>query len=512
MRFTRSSGILLPIYSLPRGAHIGDLGPGAFEFVDFLNSTDQSIWQLLPLGPPAAGNSPYSSYSAFAGNPLLISCDQLVDDRLLSPEQLADAGYTQANAGAVDYEAAKRIKDSLLATAFHSFKENSYPELEFEFEAFCQRNRDWLNDFVLFEAIAGDAHEWNWTKWEPGLAAREPASVEAAEARLQDAIAYSKFEQFVFDLQWRRLKAYANKNNVRIYGDMPIFVAFESADVWCHQDLFRLDENRRPSVVAGVPPDYFSETGQMWGNPLYAWDRLAETNYDWWVKRLKQAFELFDLLRIDHFRGFESYWEVPADAENAISGQWVPAPGDELFARIRSELGNVPIIAEDLGLITDEVHALRDRLELPGMRVMQFGYDHAHDAYHRPESYPDHSVAYTGTHDNDTVRGWYDARCANGNNNDLLHPFLGNGAGQLHVEMTRGLFHSAADTVIVPVQDLLGLDSKSRMNTPGEPNGNWAWRCLPDAITEGVANQLRELTNESNRRVHVTPGVTSGSE
>ncbi|MFK7819642.1 MAG: 4-alpha-glucanotransferase [Planctomycetaceae bacterium] len=499
MRFPRSSGILLPIFSLPRGSHIGDLGPGAYEFVDFLRDAGQSIWQLLPLGPPAAGNSPYSSYSAFAGNPLLISCDQLVDDGLLTEQQLEDAGYTQTNSGRVDYQQAGRLKDSLLAEAFATFQAGSFPELEYEFEAFCIRNRDWLDDFVLFEAIAKGTDSSNWTTWGDGLVKREPAAIEAASAQLTDAIAYSKFQQFVFSLQWRRLKAYANENNVRMYGDMPIFVAFESADVWCNQSLFQLGDDGRPNVVAGVPPDYFSETGQMWGNPLYRWDRLAETQFEWWVKRLKQAFELFDLLRIDHFRGFESYWEVPGDAENAISGRWVPAPGDDLFARIRDELGNVPIIAEDLGLITDEVHALRDRLQLPGMRVMQFGYDHAHDPYHRPESYPDHSVAYTGTHDNDTVRGWYDARCRDGNNNELLQPFLSNGSDNLHIDMMKGLFHSAADTVIVPVQDLLGLDSGARMNTPGEPNGNWDWRCLSEMLTADVASQVRELTDQSNR-------------
>lgn len=499
MRFPRSSGILMPVFSLPRGAGIGDLGPGAYDFVNFLQAAGQTIWQLLPLGPTARGNSPYSSYSAFAGNPLLISFTQLVDDGLLTASQLTDSRFDDCHREAVDYAAVRSIKEPLLRSAYDSFQDNTRHNLRGEFESFCSGNESWLKDFVLFNALANDSGEADWTQWSPELVQRNSDAIAGAEERLADSIGFAKFEQFIFDLQWRRLKAYANQHNVRIYGDMPIFVAFESADVWCHQELFQLNENGRPSVVAGVPPDYFSATGQMWGNPLYRWERLAESGYEWWIRRLRQAFEFFDLLRIDHFRGFESYWEIPADAENAIGGRWMPAPGDDLFVRVREALGDVPIVAEDLGLITDDVHAMRERLGFPGMRVLQFGFDDIHDAYHRPESYPEHSIAYTGTHDNDTLIGWYQHRCDAGRDNELLNSRLSGDPHRIHTDLMGGLLHSAADTVIIPLQDLLGLDGASRMNTPGEPEGNWTWRCAEESMTDELSAQLRELTHQSHR-------------
>ena len=499
MRFPRSSGILMPVFSLPGGAGIGDFGDGAYEFVDFLHSASQSLWQILPLGPTARGNSPYSSYSAFATNPLLISCEQLVGDGLLSEQQLTAAEYSTVHSARVDYSLARAIKKPLLQAAFEKFQDEPQHALREAFDKFCEQNQSWLNDFVLFEAIACYINEPDWTKWDHDLANRNKSALRRVEDQLQTSIARSKFEQFLCDLQWKRLKNYANEKHVRIYGDMPIFVAFESADVWSHQDLFQLDECGQPTVVAGVPPDYFSATGQMWGNPLYDWDRLAETDYAWWVRRLKQAFEVFDVLRLDHFRGFESYWEIPAGAKDATAGHWKPSPGDDLFARIKSELGDVPIVAEDLGLITDEVHALRDRLGFPGMRVLQFGYDLEHDAYHRPESFPEHSVAYTGTHDNNTLVGWYEHRCESGIDNSLLDPFLQNGPDGLCHEMTVQLFHSAADTIIVPVQDLLALNGDSRMNTPGQPEDNWIWRCPKNTLTDSLATQLAELTTLSRR-------------
>lgn len=509
MRFPRSSGLLMPVFSLPNGHGIGDLGESAFHFVDFLQSAGQSLWQLLPMGPAARGNSPYSSYSAFAGSPLFISAQGLVELGLLSQQDASAADPQSSPAGliadasvnppAVDYSAVRRSKKTLLRQAFQKFQTADLPELKRQFDGFCKAQADWLEDFVLFEALAIEQNDFDWSHWDASLAGREAAAVQAAAERLADAIQFSKFEQFLFHKQWHALKAYANERGVGIYGDMPIFVAYESADVWANQHLYQLGQNGRPTVVAGVPPDYFSETGQMWGNPLYAWERHAETGYAWWIRRLKQALESFDLLRLDHFRGFESYWEIPADAENAISGQWKPAPGDALFGAVRDALGDVPIVAEDLGLITEEVHQLRGRLGFPGMRVLQFGFEHHHDAYHRPECYPDDSVAYTGTHDNETIMGWFNRRLDEGVSQDLISPLLSGKADRIHLDLITNVANSAAHTVVFPIQDLLGLGNEARVNTPGEPDGNWEWRCASGALTPELANTLRELTTNSGR-------------
>lgn len=497
MRFQRSSGILLHITSLPSEFGIGDLGEGSFRFVDFLQASGQSIWQVLPLSPPAYGDSPYSSYSAFAGNPMIISPNGLARDGLLSTTELCISN--KCSSDKVDYACARNQKLPLLEKAYANFRKSTDLALDDKYRFFCKENEFWLEDYARFTALAEQFGTANWSQWDKDVANREPAALKAWDEKLAVEIDFVKFLQFTFSSQWSILKSYANSHGVQIFGDMPIFVAYESSDVWANQDLFFLDEDGRQTVVAGVPPDYFSETGQRWGNPLYRWDRIAETNYEWWTNRFRAAFENFDLMRIDHFRGFESYWEVQADCPTAIDGKWQPGPGAAPFLAAQLELGELPIIAEDLGMITDEVHALRDQLDFPGMRVFQFGFDDEKDPYHRPEGYPAHSAAYTGTHDNDTIMGWYAARRQQRDDDVLLDRVVAPETPEAHLEMIRAVFGSESEIAIVPMQDALGLGSAARMNTPGEPDGNWTWRCASDAFSEALADELRTITESSNR-------------
>lgn len=498
MRLPRSSGVLLPLFSLPGCYGIGDPGPNARRFVDFLAAAGQSIWQVLPLSPTARGNSPYSSYSAFAGSPFLISPELLHADGLITSGSLESAALAFAADAPVDYSHASKEKQRLLRESFRVFSSDNHHPLREAFELFCSEQSDWLHDFACYEALANHFNEQDWSRWDNGLRIRDTDAVRQAEQSLADEIQYSCFVQFLFLRQWDDLKEYANGKNVRLYGDMPIFVAYESADVWINQHLFCLDDDGKPTVVAGVPPDYFSATGQKWGNPLYRWDRLAENSYDWWVRRIRHSLRYFDVLRIDHFRGFESYWEIPAEAENAITGEWRTGPRDDLFAAVMSALGELPIVAEDLGLITDEVHQLRDRVGFPGMRVLQFGFEHEHDGYHRPDCYPEHCVAYTGTHDNDTAMGWYLEKFSEGPN-EILTRFLSGDDGQIHKDLIRSVLNSAADTAILPMQDIIGLDGTARMNTPGVPDGNWLWRCDAAYLNEATAAELRSWTEASGR-------------
>lgn len=496
MRFSRTSGILLHITSLPGQFGVGDLGDEATRFVDFLKSSGQSIWQVLPLSPPAFGESPYSSYSAFAGNELLISPHVMVRDGLIAADDIADGGHHGGHAA--DFEYARQVKLPLLRKAFENFQNRSTPEQQSEFRQFCDHNQVWLNDFARFVALKQHFGHSNWSEWDRPLVDREAVTLAHWDQELAGEIEYTKFVQFVFDSQWKRLKAYANANGIQIFGDMPIFVAYESADVWANQDLFFLDEQGKQTVVAGVPPDYFSETGQRWGNPLYRWDRIADTNYQWWTNRFRCAFENFDLVRIDHFRGFESYWEVQADCDTAIDGKWQPGPGAAPFLAAQEELGELPIIAEDLGMITDDVHDLRDDLGFPGMRVFQFGFDNENDPYHRPEAYPKNSAAYTGTHDNDTIMGWYDQRKSDRDEDPLLDAVVPP-TDAPHWSMIRAVLGSEADLALVPMQDVLGLGTEFRMNTPGEASGNWGWRCSADAFYDGLSAELHEVTEATHR-------------
>ena len=496
MRLPRSSGILLHITSLHGSFGLGDLGNQAMEFVSFLQESGQKVWQVLPLGPPAKGNSPYSCYSAFAGNPLLISPDRMAEDGWLDATELCPPEQTKVDEACVDYNLVAKYKSELLRRAFVRSR-GLLTENE-KFEIFCQQNAYWLDDFARFESLMRHFAELSWTRWPAGLVHRVESEIAKWDTKLADEIEYSKFQQFVFDQQWTKLKRFANERGVRIFGDMPIFVAHQSADVWANQELFHLDEHGMATHVAGVPPDYFSETGQLWGNPLYRWDVLESSNFAWWTERFGRALKQFDLLRVDHFRGFESYWEVPANSETAVNGRWRAGPCAKPFDVARKKLGELPIVAEDLGMITQEVHDLRDRLGFPAMRVMQFGFDDPNDVFHHPHHYPEHSVAYTGTHDNDTLMGWYEKKNSGDGDNRLLHDFIG-ADHEVHLRLIQSVLDSKSDTAIVPMQDVLGLGSESRMNVPGEPEGNWRWRIRRDDLSDTLARRLREMTVASRR-------------
>lgn len=519
---------MLHLVSLPNDYGIGDMGSGAYRFIDFLSEAGQRVWQLLPLGPTTRGESPYSCYSAFAGNPLLISPEHLrnagwvgADDIALglwgaersgsrtsshipargNETGIALDGLSEVSSTQVDYVAVRAFKGQLLRTAYVNFKRQSLAEQVEAFAVFCNQHRSWLDDFALFSALMKHFGTDNWCQWEMGLVKRDPGAMSQWRDRLVHEVEFEQFVQFVFFSQWQQLRDYAHQREVKLFGDMPIFVAHGSADVWAHQDLFWLDATGHPTVVAGVPPDYFSKTGQLWGNPLYNWERLADTNYHWWTRRFEAAFELYDLLRIDHFRGFEAYWSVPAGAKTAISGRWIPGPGAAPFEAAERALGKLPIVAEDLGMITEEVHALRDQLGFPGMRVLQFGFDDLEDNFHRPESYPENSAAYTGTHDNDTIMGWYQARQLSPEA-DLLDDYLQDPVAcgmPIQWQLISMVLHSPSHTAIYPLQDVLGLDNSARMNMPGQAEGNWRWRVASDALTDDIADRLRVLSLASDR-------------
>ena len=496
MRFPRSSGILLHISSLPGASGIGDLGDGAIRFVDFLEHSAQKVWQVLPLGPPALGNSPYSCYSAFAGNGWLVSAEQMQRDGWLDSSDLVAVRDESPRNRSVDYDAVAESKDLVLRHAFD--RSRSVISSDASYRSFCEKHAWWLDDFARFESLMRHFGEPNWAKWPTPLVKREPEELRRWDDRLSEQIEYSKFVQFVFDQQFHRLKHYANQRGIKLFGDMPIFVAHQSADVWANQELFWLDDHGLPECVAGVPPDYFSETGQLWGNPLYRWEEQRSTDYQWWTARFERALEQFDLLRVDHFRGFQAYWEVPATASSAAAGRWVAGPKAEPFQAAESKLGRLPIVAEDLGLITDEVHRLRDQLGFPAMRVMQFGFESTSDVYHHPHHYPEHSVAYTGTHDNDTIMGWFAMRQRERTNDNLLMTII-NGHDEIHFQLIKAVLDSASDTTVIPMQDLLGLGNDARMNVPGQPNGNWQWRAETADFGDALAAKLRGMTLASGR-------------
>jgi 4-alpha-glucanotransferase len=483
----RVSGLLLHPTSLPGGHGIGDLGPAAFWFVDFLASARQGLWQVMPLGPPGYGDSPYAARSAFAGNPLLISLDRLVDMGLLTADDLV--GAPGGPAGRVAFDAVEAFKLHRLRRAFARFRERS--DLRPRLAAFRERHADWLDDFALFMALRG-SRPGAWTEWEPELVRRDGAALAQARHRLQDEVNFHAFVQLLFFEQWEVLRAYAHAHGVRIVGDVPIFVAHDSADVWAHQDLFYLDRHGRPTLVAGVPPDAFSETGQRWGNPLYRWDVLKARGFDWWIARFRATLAMVDVVRVDHFRGFQACWQIPASEATAIHGEWVETPGLALFAATRAALGDFPVIAEDLGLITPEVHALRKALGFPGMRVLQFAFGGGPDNLYLPHNYTRDSVVYTGTHDNDTTAGWYAA--APSHVQDHVRRYLGVDGRDIAWDMIRAALCSVADTAIIPVQDVLALGGEARMNFPGRPRGNWSWRLLPDRLTADHAARLGSLT------------------
>ncbi|MFO0870992.1 MAG: 4-alpha-glucanotransferase [Pirellulales bacterium] len=496
VNWPRSSGILLHVTSLPGPLGNGDFGPAAYRFVDFLRRARQRYWQVLPLVPAAKGDSPYTSYSAFAGNPWLISPRQLAAEGFLS---VTDVEAAERSVEPADREAARAVRLQLLRRSAAIFADVASPAQWEEFEHFGQTHCWWLDDYALFTALAERLGNGAWSDWPEPLRRREPQALAEARRELADEIQFVHYVQFQFARQWQALHRYAAEREIRIFGDIPIFVAYESADVWQHQELFHLDAAGRRTVVAGVPPDYFSATGQLWGNPLYRWDVMARDGFRWWSDRLRHSLALFDVIRLDHFRGFEAYWEVPAEAESAVGGQWVQGPGLAFFKQVEQQLGELPLVAEDLGLITQEVLALRDACRFPGMRVFQFGFDDDYlGQYHRPHSYPPESIAYTGTHDNDTAVGWYRAQAAQ----DVGHrvrSYLGSDARAIHWDMMRAVSHSASRLAVFPLQDVLGLDSTARMNVPGVSDGNWTWRCTAESLTDDLADQLAALTRETQR-------------
>jgi 4-alpha-glucanotransferase len=498
MRLPRASGVLLHPTSLPGRHGIGDLGPQAHAFVNFLAETGQRWWQMLPLGPTGYGNSPYQSHSSFAGNSLLINLDDLVNRGWLAPEScLVDELLSEDK---VDFDAVGVLKEGVLRLAHEGWKEHGDDP---RFQDFVAANRAWLDDFVLYQSLKDVHGGLPWYQWEPELIARDPAALAAWRERLKDGISYHSFVQYAFEAQWQALRAACREHGVMLMGDVPIFVAHDSADVWARPELFYLDEHGQPLVVAGVPPDYFSETGQLWGNPLYKWDVHAADDYSWWVSRLSALLSRVDVVRIDHFRGFEAYWEIPAGSRTAASGRWVPGPGRPFFEALRRRLGSLPLVAEDLGLITPGVEALRDEFGLPGMRVLQFGFgpDQGADK-DLPHRYLPHCIVYTGTHDNDTTKGWFTSTdVATTQSPEMIEAerafglrYLQTDGKEFHWDMIRLAFSSVADTAIVPLQDILGLDSSARMNTPGTAEGNWRWRFRNGQIEPHTRDRLGQLT------------------
>lgn len=487
----RSSGVLLHPTSLPGSYGIGDLGDEALVFLDWAQSAGIRIWQVLPLNPPGFGASPYGCLSSFAGNDLLISPQRLLQEGLLEPKDVADV--PRFSDDFVEFDRVDEYKLRLLRISWRRFQAGASDELRRELDAFVQapEQQAWLPHYALFRAIKEHAGGKPWWEWEPKLAAADPDAMEHARAIHADEIHFREYVQFLFFRQWHQLRRAAHARGIRIMGDIPIYVAHDSADVWGNRPLFLLDEQGSPIAVAGVPPDYFSVTGQRWGNPLYRWDAMRDTGYQWWVERLRTNLRMADIVRLDHFRGFAAYWEVPASEETAIHGRWMPGPGIALFETLRSELGELPLVAEDLGFITEDVHELRRALGLPGMRIVQFGFGQD-DSQHLPHRFERATVAYTGTHDNDTSRGWF-AHATEVEQKRAM-AYLGcTGEHDFADAMIRATWTSVADIAIVPVQDILSLGTEARMNTPGAAHDNWAWRMKSAELTRDMAERMREL-------------------
>jgi 4-alpha-glucanotransferase len=494
MQFPRAAGILLHPTSLPSRGGIGDFGPAAYQFVDSLTSAKQGLWQVLPLGPLGYGNSPYSSTSAFAFNPLLISLERLADHGWIDRAKLASLS---ADSVPVDYDQVFARKMPLLFEAGRTFVNSASGGPRHRFDRFCSENAWWLDDFVLFDALRARHKLASWHQWPKDLARREARALQKARQELADDLQIRRALQFAFYEQWQALRRYCSERCIRIVGDVAIFVNYDSADVWMHPELFQLNENLEPDVVSGVPPDFFSATGQRWGNPLYRWDVMKAQGYEWWVQRLHWATRNCDYIRLDHFRGFDQFWEIPAHDPNAINGRWVDGPRDDLFHRLREVLGGLPFFAEDLGHITPEVHALRERLQIPGMAVLQFGFsDEGAHIYlpHRAAG----KVIYTGTHDNDTTIGWFNSGTADHERRNA-ECYLGRSDDGINWAFIRAAQNSVADLAITPLQDVLGLGSEARMNTPSLNGGNWRWRFAAGDLTAEITDKLAHLAAVTDR-------------
>jgi 4-alpha-glucanotransferase len=493
--FERASGVLLHPTSLPGPDGIGDLGPQVYKWIDFLSDSGCALWQVLPLGPTGYGDSPYQCFSAFAGNPYLISADLLRADNLLIDSDFADRPAFPIER--VDFGPTITWKLTLLDRAYGRFRSGDFAELRQAFAKFQSRHASWLKDFALFMALK-DAHQSSWGYWPEPLRQRTPSVLKAARAEHAEAIEKHAFRQFLFYRQWSAVRAYAIDKGIKIIGDAPIFVAYDSADVWSHRELFYLDKAGQPTIVAGVPPDYFSPTGQLWGNPLYRWNVHHQAGYAWWIKRLRATFEQVDIVRLDHFRGFAGYWEVPAGSPTAETGKWKTGPGKKFFKALQDGLGDLPIIAEDLGKITPDVIDLRDSFNLPGMKILQFAFNGALPTNpFLPHHYPSNCVVYTGTHDNDTIRGWFET--ASDSERQFAMRYLSSDQSNLSAAMIRAAWASVADMSLASMQDLLNLDGSARMNFPGRESGNWGWRMRDDALTDRLRDWLIELNTLYSR-------------
>ncbi len=493
----RASGILLHVASLPSPHGIGDLGPTARAWVDRLREAGQSWWQALPLGPTGYGNSPYQALSSFAGNELLVSPDSLVEDGLL---RTTDCEATSPPASPIDYGAVIPFKRRLLEKAWNNFGAGAPGELRAAYQQFCNTHRHWLEDYALFRALKARYNDAYYLEWPTELARRVPAALAHARQQLANEVDQVRFAQFLLFRQAERLKEYAHAAGLRLIGDLPFFVSSDSSDVWANPELFLLDERNRPRFVAGVPPDYFSVNGQLWGNPVYDWEAVRRTGFRWYVDRVRALLHYVDAVRLDHFRGFAAAWYVAAGAATAESGRWVPGPGVEFFAAAQRELGSLPFIAEDLGLITPDVSGLRDRFHLPGMRVLQFAFDGKPDNPHLPDHYTANTVVYTGTHDNPPTREWYEGLPAA--QRQFLWRYLKRpegGSADAAPALVELAWSSAAALAIVPLQDLLNLGAEARMNVPGQADGNWRWRCPEDILSAPEIERLRGLTKASKR-------------
>lgn len=488
--FKRSSGILLHPTSLPSSYGVGDLGKEAYDFVDFLVSSKQRLWQMFPLGPTGYGDSPYQCFSAFAGNPLLISLDKLVEIGLLSKSEVKPP--KQFNQDHVEYGEVISFKFSVYKKAYKNFVKKGKTELKNKYENFCYNQREWLEDYALFMALK-DYHDGAvWNTWDSSIAQRSSDAIKKWKNKLKEQIEFHKFIQYIFFDQWMELKAYANRNFIEIIGDIPIFVAFDSADVWAKREMFCLDETGYPIEVAGVPPDYFSETGQLWGNPLYDWDKMKGDNYSWWIDRFKVTLQMVDVVRLDHFRGFEAYWAVPYSEKTAVNGIWKKGPGADFFSALEASLGRVPIIAEDLGFITKEVHELRDQFNLPSMKILQFAFDSSEESDVIPHKYNKNSVVYTGTHDNDTILGWF--RGAFDADKEYALSYIKSDGKDIAWDFIQLAFSTVSNMALVPLQDVLSLGTEARMNIPGTAGGNWTWRYRQGVLTEDIAKRLADIT------------------
>ena len=507
MSFARASGILLHPTSLPSRGGIGDFGPSAYAFADFLAAARQGLWQVLPLGPLGFGDSPYSSTSAFAGNPLLISLERLADRGWIDYAQL---GVLAGGAEPVDYPAVFHQKLPLLFEAAHNFVRCAAPNARSRYENFCRENGWWLEDFVLFDGLRARFKLESWNRWPRELTHREPTALEKAHVEMLEELEVRRAVQFFFYEQWQALRAYCAQRSIRIVGDIAIFVNFDSADVWTHPDLFHLNSELDPEVVAGVPPDFFSKDGQRWGHPLYRWDVMREQGYAWWVDRMRWATHNFDYIRLDHFRGFSQYWEIPASESTAIHGRWVDGPKDDLFVKLREACGGLPFFAEDLGYITADVHALRERLKIPGMAVLQFGFGDVGAHTHLPHTFTTEKVVYTGTHDNDTLLGWWES-WATEYERQQAEAYLGRCEEGIHWAMIRAASNSVASLSVVPLQDALGLGSEARMNVPSRERGNWRWRFDAELLRPELAKKFAALAEVCDRLPQPLP-VTAGED